>query len=107
MEVRAPLRAQLLEEGWATVATDTWDNAEVLLLELGLPRVLVVILDDEACAPSALDRMTACVPATRTLVLSRRSLVPRETLAARRFAAILERPFSIRNVVDQVRALAA
>jgi hypothetical protein len=65
-----------------------------------------VILDEAACTPAALDRIAALVPAARTIVLSRRSLATRHTLAARRFAAILERPFSIRDVVDQIREVA-
>jgi DNA-binding response OmpR family regulator len=102
---RAMLRAQLLEEGCSTVATDSWPAAEALLFTEGLPRVLVVILD-EATAPLAmLDRILALVPASRIVVLSTPSLASRDTLLQRGVTDVLERPFSIGDVVKHVRRL--
>jgi CheY-like chemotaxis protein len=103
---RVLLRAQLLEEGWSVTATDTWTAAEALLLIEGLPRVLVLILDEALASGEALDRVRALVPPACTIVLSRGSLMPRSALDGLGFAAIQERPFSIGDVASQVRQLA-
>jgi CheY-like chemotaxis protein len=100
---RAMLRAQLIEDGWETVATDSWAAAEALMLAEGLPRVLVVILDESMTRPATLDRILALVPAGRIIVLSAPSLASRDTLVPRGFAQVLDRPFSIGDAVEHVR----
>jgi CheY-like chemotaxis protein len=105
-QARAMLRALLLEEGWEVLATDSWPAAEQLLLAEGLPRVLVIMLDEHTSDSQVLNRIKIVVPPARVLMLAPRTLIARATLAQSGFPHVLERPFSLGDVAERVRQLA-
>jgi DNA-binding response OmpR family regulator len=106
LRLRAPLRAQLIEEGFAVHAVSSWDEAELLLLKRALrPRLTLVDLDGEpnpAAIPPALVRLAG---AANAMVLTSAAAGSVADLRAAGLAHVLPRPFSIGDAVAGVRAV--
>jgi hypothetical protein len=103
-QVRALVRAQLKEEGYAVIAVEGWEELEALLAEEEVmpPGLLIVELTGDE--PVAVEALLRDFPARR-LVLRDLRAPSAGALRAAGIDAVLSRPYSVRDVVRAARGL--
>lgn len=95
---RALVRAQLIEEGFEVLATDTWPDARRHLLAGTTPRLVIVDLQGLPDAETVLNELTVLVGPQRVLILAAAATLPRETIE--QFTSnILARPVTVGEIV--------
>ena len=104
--LRAPLRAQLIEEGYGVLAVASWDEAELLLSKRAAqPRVVVVDLDAESNPAAILPTLARLVAPATVIVLTSAGAPNAADAGAHGLEHVMARPFSIGEVVERVRSL--
>jgi CheY-like chemotaxis protein len=105
-QVRALVRAQLLEEGYDVTAVEDWAALEALLgaEEVVPPRLVIAELTGDE-PPAALALL--CAFPARRLVLRGAGAPAADTLRAAGIDAVLSRPSTIGDIVLAARALLA
>lgn len=105
--LRAPLRAQLLEERDEVYAVETWDEAELLLRTRAVrPRVVVFDLEAETNPEAELRTLAKLVSPARAVILTRATALRRDEVEALGFVHVLVRPYSVSDVVQTVKRIA-
>lgn len=99
---RALIRAQLLEAGFAVVATDTWSGMRKLLRPRLRPRLALVDLKGLREPRRVLDHLSVLMKADRVLVLAATGTIPAPDLERGGFRT-LSRPIDIEQVVRAAR----
>jgi len=95
---RALIRAQLIEEGFEVVATNTWPMMRRHLRPGLKPRMAIVDLEDLAHPADVLSDLHVLMKPERVLVLAAAATVPSADIARLGFHE-LRRPFVIDDVV--------
>jgi len=103
---RAPLRAQLIEDGLEVVATDAWPAMRRHLRPGGKPRLAIVDLQGLDDPADVLDALRLLMKPERVLVLTALGTVPAEAIERAGFRT-LHRPASIEEVVAAARGVLA
>lgn len=103
---RALLRAQLIEEGYDVVATDTWPIPRQYLHPETRPRLLIVDLQSLPDPNSVLADIRALMKPDRVLVITALGGPTEEDIRRLGFRAI-SRPATIRDIVAAVAAISA
>jgi DNA-binding NtrC family response regulator len=98
---RALLRAQLIEEGFEVVATETWPDARRHLRPGMKPRLLIVDVQQLPDAAQVLADLRVLMKPDRVLVLSAMSTVSDDEIQRLGFHAV-KRPIAIEQIVDAV-----
>ncbi len=101
---RALIRAQLIEEGFDVVATESWTMMRRHLRPGSKPRLAMVDLKDLADPQDVLRDLRVLMKPERVLVMSAIGTIPREDLERLGFH-VMPRPFVIEAVVREVRKL--
>ena len=99
---RAPLRAQLLEENYEVVATDSWPDARRHLRPGAKPRLVIVDLESLPDPREVLDGLALLMKPDRVLVVSALATVPEDEVRRRGFHLVM-RPTTIEAIVAEVR----
>jgi hypothetical protein len=95
---RAPLRAQLIEDGFAVIATDTWPAMREHLRPGAKPRLAIVDLQGLEHPADVLDGLRVLMPPSSVLVIGAAGTVPPDDLVRAGFVAVA-RPVSIAEIV--------
>jgi CheY-like chemotaxis protein len=103
-EVRALVRAQLLEEGYDVTAMEGWEAVEARLQAEEVAPPALVIAELTGDEPPAILTLLRAFPARR-LVLRGAGAPAAEALRAAGIDAVLSRPFSVGDVVRAARAV--
>jgi len=98
---RAPLRAQLIEEGFEVVATDTWPAMRQSLRPDHKPRVALVDLKGLPDADQVLADLEVLMKPADVLVIAALGTIPASTLE-RRGVRVIHRPVTIEEIVSYV-----
>jgi hypothetical protein len=98
---RALLRAQLIEEGYDVVATDTWPMMRRHLRPGAKPRLALVDLSGLAEPHRVLTELRVLMKPNRVVILAAIGTVQPETIERLGFRA-LRRPIAIKDVVATV-----
>jgi hypothetical protein len=98
---RALLRAQLIEEGFEVLATDSWPMMRQHLRPGEKPRLAIVDLRGLPDAERVLNDLRILMKPNRVLVLTAIDTVPPEAIEQLGFR-VLKRPVSIGDVVTAV-----
>ena len=101
---RALLRAQLIDEGYEVVATDSWPTVRSYVAVLPKPRLVIVDLQGLTDSAQVIDELEKLMPPDRVLILTALGGIPVEQLRARGFQT-LGRPAELRDVIKKVAAL--
>ena len=101
---RAPLRAQLIEDGLEVIGTDTWPMMRAHLRPGAKPGVAIVDLQGLPSPIEVLDGLGVLMTPGRVLVLTALGTVPIEEIVRTGFA-VLNRPASIKEVVAAARSM--
>jgi hypothetical protein len=101
-KTRALLRAQLIEEGFEVVATDTWPMMRRYLRPGARPRLAVVDVKGLDEPEQVLRDVAVLMKPDRVLVLTAAATVPLAEISRLGFR-VVPRPFTIAAVVDAVR----
>jgi len=99
---RALIRAQLIEEGFEVVATESWTMMRRHLRPGSKPRLALVDLKDLPDPQDVLRDLRVLMKPERVLVLSAIGTIPREDIE-RLGCHVMPRPFVIEDVVREVR----
>ena len=99
---RALLRAQLIEDGFDVLATDTWTAMRRYLRPGSKPRLAIVDLQGLASPEQMLKDLSVLMPPGRVLVLSALGTVTGEELDRLGFRHV-KRPIEVADVVAAVR----
>jgi hypothetical protein len=100
-QTRALLRAQLIEEGFEVLATDSWPMMRRLLCPGEKPRLAIVDLQGLPEPERVLNDLGILMKRDRVLVLTAMNTVPPEAIERLGFR-VLKRPVSIGDVVTAV-----
>jgi DNA-binding response OmpR family regulator len=103
---RAPLRAQLIEDGFEVIATATWQTLRTHLRPGAKPNMAIVDLQGLPNPTEVLDGLRLLMKPGRVLVLTALGTVPPEEIAQAGFT-VLHRPASIEEVVAAARSALA
>ena len=103
-QTRALIRAQLIEESFDVIATDSWAEMRRQLRPGSKPRVAIVDLKDLPDPASVLDDLRVLMKPERVLVLSAIGTAPSSEIERFGFR-IIRRPFLIEDVVRVVAAI--
>lgn len=98
---RALLRAQLIEEGFAVVATDDWGTTRRLLRPGAKPKLVIVDLEELPHTHQVLNDLRILMKPARVLVLTALGEPAPEDLERLGFRAV-RRPIAIKEVVAAV-----
>lgn len=101
---RALLRAQLIENGFEVLATDTWPDARRQLLVGATPRLVIVDLQGLPDAEAVLSELNLLTGPQRVLVLAAAATLPRERIELYT-SNVLARPVTIETIVATVARL--
>jgi ActR/RegA family two-component response regulator len=101
---RAPLRAQLIEEGFEVLATDTWPMMREMLRPGAKPRLAIVDLQGLPNPREVLDGLRVLMKPDRVLVLTALGSVAAGEIEPAGFRA-LRRPTSIDDVVRAAKGV--
>jgi hypothetical protein len=101
---RTLIRAQLIEDGFAVIATDTWATMRRHLRPGSKPRLAIADLKGLPNPREVLNDLRVLMPADRVLVLTAIGTVPASEVERLGFR-ILSRPFGIRDVVTKAAEL--
>jgi hypothetical protein len=100
-ESRAPLRAQLIEEGCEVIAVDTWPAMRRWLRPHVRPRLAFVDLKGLPDPRRVLDDLATLMQPDRVFVLTALATVPPATVERLGFR-VLRRPIAIEQIVAAV-----
>jgi hypothetical protein len=103
---RALIRAQLIEDGFEVVATESWAMMRRHLRPGSQPQLALVDLKDLADPQDVLRDLRLLMKPERVLVLSAIGTIPREDIDRLGFH-VMPRPFVIEDVVREVRKVTA
>jgi hypothetical protein len=103
---RALIRAQLIEDGFAVVATESWTMMRRHLRPGSKPRLALVDLKDLADPEDVLRDLRVLMKPERVLVLSAIGTTAREDIERLGFH-VMPRPFVIDDLVHEVRKITA
>ena len=103
---RAPLRAQLIEDGFEVIGTETWPTMRTHLRPGAKPGIVIVDLQGLPNPGEVLDGLRVLMTPGRVLVLTALGTVPPEEIAQAGFN-VLHRPASIEEVVAAARSALA
>jgi hypothetical protein len=103
---RAPLRAQLIEDGFEVIGTETWPAMRAHVRPGAKPGVAIVDLQGLPNPAEVLDGLQVLMKPDRVLVLTALGTVPPEDIAGAGFR-VLHRPASIEEVVAAARSALA
>jgi DNA-binding response OmpR family regulator len=103
---RALIRAQLIEDGFDVVATDSWTMMRGHLRPGSKPRLALVDLKDLADPGNVLRDLRVLMKPERVLVLSAIGTMSREDIERLGFH-VMPRPFVIEDLVREVRKVTA
>jgi hypothetical protein len=95
---RALLRAQLIEEGFEVVATDTWIEMRRLLRPASRPRLAIIDLQGSPDPDQMLHDLATIMGPSRVLVLTAIATVLPDRIEARGFR-VVRRPITIGGIV--------
>ena len=95
---RAMLRAQLIEEGFEVLATDTWSEMRRLLRPASRPLLAIVDLQGLPDPDRVLNDLATIMNPSRVLVLTATGTVLPDQIQARGFR-VVRRPTTIGDVV--------
>lgn len=95
---RALLRAQLIEEGFEVVATDTWAEMRSQMEGAAKPKVAIIDLDGLAALEEILQEARRLMPPHRVLVLTALGTATPEHVRELGFR-VVRRPLRIEDVV--------
>ena len=98
---RAPLRAQLIEDGRQIIATDDWAATRRLLRPATKPRLVFVDLKDLPDAEGVLNALHVLMKPERVLVLTAVGSTPAST-AERLGFRVLRRPVTIEQITGAI-----
>jgi len=98
---RAPLRAQLLEEGFEVVATDTWPAMRQSLRPGHKPQLVLVDLKDLPNAEQVLADLEVLMRPDDVFVIAALGTIPASRLEQRGFR-VIRRPVAIEDIVSAV-----
>ena len=98
---RAPLRAQLIEEGFEVVATDTWPAMRQSLRPGHKPQLALVDLKDLPDAEQVLADLEVLMKPDEVFVIAALGTIPPSTLERRGFR-VIHRPVAIEDIVSEV-----
>jgi hypothetical protein len=98
---RAPLRAQLIEDGRQIIATDDWLATRRLLRPANRPRLVFVDLKDLPDAEDVLNALHVLMKPERVLVLTAVASTPAST-AERLGFRVLRRPVTIEQITGAI-----
>lgn len=101
---RAPLRAQLIEEGFEVVAVDTWESARPQLRPGMKPGLVIVDLHGLENPETVLDNLRILMNPSRVLVVTALGTLPPAQVEGLGFH-VLRRPVSVGDIVASVRSL--
>jgi DNA-binding response OmpR family regulator len=101
---RALVRAQLIEEGFDVVATDSWPEARRFLRPGMKPDLVLVDLQGLPDPERVLADLRVLMKPNRVLVLSAASTLPVEEVEAFGFH-LVKRPVPIERIVDAVKEI--
>jgi len=101
---RALLRAQLIEEGFDVVATDTWSDARRHLRPGMKPRLAIVDVQALPDAEQVLADLRVLMKPDQVLVLSAMSAVSDEAIERLGFRTV-KRPIAIEHIIEVVKNL--
>ena len=104
--IRAPLRAQLIEDGFEVIATDTWPSMRQHLRPGEKPRLAIVDLHDLDNPAEVLDGLRVVLKPDRVLVLTAAATVDADAIVRAGFV-VVSRPVTIDEVVRAVRTTLA
>ena len=103
---RAPLRAQLIEDGFEVIGTETWPTMRTHLRPGAKPGIVIVDLQGLPNPTEVLDGLRVLMTPGRVLVLTALGTVPPEEIAHAGFN-VLHRPAAIEEVVAAARSALA
>jgi DNA-binding response OmpR family regulator len=101
---RALIRAQLIEDGFEVVATNSWAMMRRHLRPGMKPRVAVVDLNSLDEPEQVLRDLSALMKPERVIVLATRATLPPSEISRLGFHVIW-RPFTVAEVVSAVRSV--
>jgi DNA-binding response OmpR family regulator len=99
---RALLRAQLIEDGFDVLATDTWTKMRRYLRPGSKPQLAIVDLQGLPQPEQVLEDLKVLMPPGRVLVLSALGTVPGEVIERLGFSHV-KRPIVVADVVAAAR----
>jgi len=103
---RAPLRAQLIEDGFEVIGTETWQTLRTHLRPGAKPGMAIVDLQGLPNPAEVLDGLRVLMKPGRVLVLTALGTVPPDEIAHAGFK-VLHRPASIEEVIAAARSALA
>ena len=103
---RALIRAQLIEDGFEVVATESWTMMRRHLRPRSKPRLALVDLKDLADPQDVLHDLRVLMKPERVLVLCAIGTMPCEDVERLGFH-VMPRPFVIEDLVREVRKVTA
>jgi hypothetical protein len=104
--IRAPLRAQLIEDGFEVIGTDTWPAMRRHLRPGEKPRLAIVDLQSLPAVEDVLRDLRVLMRPERVIVLAAPGSISADDVERLGYR-ILRRPVSIGDIVDAARALRA
>ena len=103
-QARAPLRAQLIEEGLEVEAHETASAAlESLAASDLLPGLLIADLSRSDDPAAEVDQLTRWAKQVPIWIIASRSMIVDQGLKGRGFEVVLFRPVDVGELVDQVK----
>jgi len=103
---RAPLRAQLIEDGFEVIATDSWPMMRTHLRPGQKPSFVIVDLQALDNPEQVLNDVRVLMQPERVMVLTVLGSIDAAEVTRRGFVAV-GRPVSIGSIVESARALLA
>ena len=104
-KARALIRAQLIEEGFEVVATNTWSMMRRHLRPGRKPSVAIVDLKGLDAPEQVLRDLAVLMKPRRVLILTAMATVPLSEISSLGFR-VIRRPFTVADVISAVRAAA-
>ncbi len=102
--MRALLRAQLVEDGYEVIATDSWPIPRQYLHAAMAPRLVIIDLHGLADPQAALDEVAALLRPDRVLVVTALGTLAPDAVRARGFH-VVARPATVGEIVAAAAAL--
>jgi len=103
---RAPLRAQLIEDGFEVIATDSWPMMRTHLRPGQKPSFVIVDLQALDNPEQVLSDVCVLMKPERVIVLTMIGSIDADEVT-RRGCVVVRRPVSIGSIVEAARALRA
>jgi hypothetical protein len=103
---RTLIRAQLIEDGFEIVATESWTMMRRHLRPGSKPRLALIDLKDLADPQDVLRDLRVLMKPERVLVLTAIGTIPREDIERLGFH-VMPRPFVIEDLIREVRKVTA